>query len=54
MRAALPRAVAEFAAGRLRIRVGRCLPLASVTDAFAALADRAVTGKVVLDLRTTD
>jgi NADPH2:quinone reductase len=54
MRAALPRAIEEFAAGRLRIRVGRCLPLASVTDAFTALADRAVTGKVVLDLRTPD
>jgi NADPH2:quinone reductase len=51
MRDALPRVIAEFAAGRLRIRVGRRVPLASVTEAFAALADRAVVGKVVLDLR---
>ncbi|MGH3265046.1 MAG: zinc-binding dehydrogenase, partial [Trebonia sp.] len=47
----LRHAISEFAAGRLRIRVGRQVPLGSVNDAFAALADRSVVGKVVLDLR---
>ena len=54
MRAALPQVIAEFASGGLRVRVGRRLPLARLTDAFDALADRAVTGKVVLDLQALD
>jgi NADPH2:quinone reductase len=44
------RAIEEFAAGRLRIRVGRVVPLDDVNEAFAALSARAVVGKVVLDL----
>jgi NADPH2:quinone reductase len=40
-----------MAAGQLRIPVDRVLPLAEVNDAFAALKDRALRGKVVLDLR---
>jgi NADPH2:quinone reductase len=49
-REGLTRAIEEFAAGRLRITVGRRVPLASVNDAFAALRDREVIGKVILDL----
>jgi NADPH2:quinone reductase len=49
-REGLAHAIEEFAAGRLRITVGRRVPLASVNDAFAALRDREVVGKVVLDL----
>jgi NADPH2:quinone reductase len=44
-------ALAALADGRLRVVVAARLPLARVNDAFAALADRAVTGKLVLDLR---
>ena len=50
-RAGLAQAISEFAAGRLRIRVGMRLPLDAVNDAFSALANRSVVGKVVLELR---
>jgi len=50
-REGLRHAIGEFAAGRLRIRVGRRVPLESVNDAFAALADRSVVGKVMIELR---
>lgn len=50
-REGLRQAIREFAAGRLRIRVGRRLPLDAVNDAVAALADRSVVGKVILDLQ---
>ena len=42
-------ALAALADGRLRVAVSEVLPLARVNDAFAALVDRAVTGKIVLD-----
>ena len=44
-------ALAALADGRLKVAVAEVLPLARVNDAFAALVDRAVTGKIVLDLR---
>ena len=44
-------ALAALAAGRMRIPIDRTLPLERVTDAFRLLDDRALTGKVVLDLR---
>jgi NADPH2:quinone reductase len=44
-------ALAALADGRLRVAVAQCLPLERVNDAFAAIGDRAVSGKVVLDLR---
>ncbi|MGH3026029.1 MAG: quinone oxidoreductase family protein [Gaiellaceae bacterium] len=47
----LRHSIGEFAAGRLRIRVGRRVALDSVNEAFEAMADRSVVGKVVLDLR---
>lgn len=40
----------SIAEGRLRIPVDRTLPLAQVNEVFDLLADRAVTGKVLLDL----
>ena len=43
-------AVAALVDGRLRIPVHAVLPLGQVEDAFGLLADRAVTGKLVLDL----
>jgi NADPH2:quinone reductase len=43
-------ALAALADGRLRVAVAERLPLERVNDAFAALADRAVTGKIVLQL----
>ena len=49
-REGLARAIEEFAAGRLRVTVGRRVPLASVNDGFAALVDRAVIGKVILEV----
>lgn len=45
-------ALAALADGRLRVAVAEVLPLGRVNDAFAALADRAVSGKIVLDLRS--
>jgi NADPH2:quinone reductase len=44
-------ALAALADGRLKVAVAEVLPLGSVNDAFAVLTDRAVTGKIVLDLR---
>jgi NADPH2:quinone reductase len=44
-------AVAALADGRLKVAIAEVLPLGRVNDAFAALVDRAVTGKIVLDLR---
>ena len=44
-------ALAALAAGGLRVEVAEVLPLHRVNDAFAALVDRAVSGKIVLDLR---
>ncbi len=46
----LTRAIEEFAAGRLRITVGRRVPLSAVNDAFTALRDRAVVGKVIVEM----
>lgn len=43
-------ALAALADGRLRVAVAERLPLERVNDAFAALVDRAVTGKIILDL----
>lgn len=43
-------ALAALADGRLRVVVADRLPLERVNDAFAALVDRAVSGKIVLDL----
>ena len=43
-------ALAALADGRLRVRVADVLPLERVNDAFVALVNRAVTGKIVLDL----
>jgi NADPH2:quinone reductase len=42
-------ALAALADGRMRVAVAEVLPLGRVNDAFAALVDRAVTGKIVLD-----
>lgn len=50
-RARMPYVIEEFAAGRLRIRVGARMPLDAVNVAFNKLADHAVVGKVVLELR---
>jgi len=50
MAAALAAALAALADGRLRVAVAERLPLERVNDAFAALVDRTVTGKIVLDL----
>jgi NADPH2:quinone reductase len=44
-------ALGALAEGRLRVVVADLLPLGRVNDAFAALVDRAVSGKIVLDLR---
>lgn len=43
-------ALAALAEGRIRVAIGEVLPLSRVNDAFTALVDRAVTGKIVLDL----
>lgn len=43
-------ALEQFAAGRLRITVGRRVPLSAMNDGFAALGDRAVIGKVILEV----
>ena len=42
--------LAALADGRLRVAVAERLPLERVNDAFAALVDRQVSGKIVLDL----
>ena len=43
-------ALAALADGRLKVTVADVLPLSRVNDAFTALVNRAVTGKIVLDL----
>ena len=58
-RTGLIEAMAALAEGRMQIPVDRTIPLEQVNDAFGLLADRAVTGKIVLDLgngpgRTSD
>ncbi|HVM67486.1 MAG TPA: zinc-binding alcohol dehydrogenase family protein [Acidimicrobiales bacterium] len=50
-RAGLTGALAALADGRLRIVVGRTVPLADVNAAVEATRDRSVTGKVLLDLQ---
>jgi NADPH2:quinone reductase len=50
-RAGLTGALTALADGRMRIPIDRTLPLAQVDDAFRLLADRSVTGKIVLELR---
>lgn len=49
-RSGLAEVLQALAEGRLRVPVDRVLPLAQVENAFGLLADRAVTGKVLLDL----
>jgi NADPH2:quinone reductase len=44
-------ALAALAEGRLRVVIAARLPLGRVNEAFSALVDRAVSGKIVLDLR---
>jgi len=51
MAAGKAEALRALADGRLKVAIAEVLPLGRVNDAFAALADRAVTGKIVLDLR---
>ena len=51
MAAAKTAALAALSDGRLKVAVAEVLPLGRVNDAFAALVDRGVTGKIVLDLR---
>jgi NADPH2:quinone reductase len=43
-------ALAALADGRIRVALAEVLPLERVNDAFALLVDRAVAGKIVLDL----
>jgi NADPH2:quinone reductase len=50
-RAGLVPALAALADGRMRIVVGRTFPLSEVNAAIAAITDRSVTGKVMIDLR---
>ena len=50
MAAARAAALAALADGRLGVAVAQRLPLERVNDAFAAIVDRALTGKVVLEL----
>jgi NADPH2:quinone reductase len=49
-RAGLHDALTALADGRMRVPIGRTIPLEQVNDAFRLLGDRALTGKVVLDL----
>jgi NADPH:quinone reductase len=49
-RRGLTAALQALGAGRMSIQVDRVLPLEHVNDAFRALVDRAVTGKILLDL----
>jgi NADPH:quinone reductase-like Zn-dependent oxidoreductase len=49
-RVGLTEALSAVAEGRMRIPIDRVVPLDQVDDAFRLLADRAVTGKIVLDL----
>jgi NADPH2:quinone reductase len=50
-REGLEAALAALADGRLQIPIGRVVPLEQVNEALHLLADRAVTGKVLLALR---
>ncbi len=50
-RAGLVETLDAMARGEMRIPVDRVLPLAGVDDAFRALGERALRGKVLLDLR---
>ena len=50
MAAARAAALAALADGRLGVAVAQRLPLERVNDAFAAIVDRTLTGKVVLEL----
>jgi NADPH2:quinone reductase len=43
-------ALAGLAEGKLKVVIAERLPLGRVNDAFAALVDRTVSGKIVLDL----
>ena len=43
--------LAEMAAGRVDVPIDDVVPLGQVNEALARLRDRAVTGKIVLDLR---
>ena len=43
-------ALAALAEGRMRVAVAEVLPLSRVNDAFTALVERSVTGKIVIDL----
>ncbi len=49
-RAGLVEALAAVAEGRMRIPIDRTVPLEQVDDAFRLLTDRAITGKIILDL----
>lgn len=49
-RADLAEALAAVADGRMRIPIDRVLPLEQVNEAFRLIGDRALTGKIVLDL----
>ncbi len=46
----MSQALSALADGRLRIRLDRTLPLERVNDAFTALGDRLVTGRILLEL----
>lgn len=48
--ASLAGALAAVADGRMRIPIDRVLPLEQVNEAFRLIGDRALTGKIVLDL----
>jgi NADPH2:quinone reductase len=50
-RAGLVETLDAMARGEMRIPVDRVLPLADVNDAFKAFGERALRGKVLLDLR---
>ncbi len=50
-RQGLTEVMTALAAGRMRIPIDRTIPLEQVDDAFRLLGERAVTGKIVLDLR---
>lgn len=47
-RAGMRATLAALADGRMRIPIGRMVPLESVNEAFRLLTDRAITGKVLL------
>ena len=49
-RAGLVAALGPLAAGHMSIPVDRVVPLGQVNDAFTALVDRSVVGKILLDL----